>query len=65
MESKTWKTVIKGHTPPTNRADDVSVFVKPKEDWTFVKDEEADANSCALKLFTMTCTSAKESWETL
>ena len=49
VDSKTWKSIIKGSSPPTI-LDETShvVSFKPKKDWYYAKDEAALGNSCVL-----------------
>src|ERR1044072_4099396 len=80
MDNKTWRTIVKGWTPPVNKPIEGSSTTTPEykkeEDWTKQEEEEAWANSRALNaifngvdknMFRMinTCVVAKDAWEIL
>src|ERR1044072_8731736 len=81
MDSKTWKAIIKGWTPPIDKKTDentsvTTIDLKYEENWTNEEDEEALANSRALNaifngvdknMFKLinTCTVAKDAWNIL
>ena len=47
MDSKTWKSIIKGWNPPTDKTTEGSsttLTERKEEDWTKEEDEEALAN---------------------
>src|ERR1044072_4424091 len=81
MDSKTWKVIVKGWTPPVDKKTDEGTSVtttdlKDEENWTKEEDEEALANSKALNAIfngadknmfklIITCKVAKEAWDIL
>ena len=78
MDSKTWKSVIKGWEHPKKMDKDgkITTELKPEEEWSKEEDELALGNSKALNalfngvdknIFSLinTCTVAKDAWEIL
>src|ERR1044072_236527 len=81
IDNKTWKSIVKGWTPPVNKTTSenssaTTIELKNEEDWTTEEDEAALANSKAINaifngvdknMFRLinTCTVAKEAWDIL
>jgi len=57
IDSKTWKTILKGWEHPVvlDKDNNKRAVLKPEEEWTTAKDELALENSKALNRLTTTC----------